>query len=154
MPVYLRRLSTWVALTACLFPVSRAVAVDGGATLTTHSKNLKGSITLSDAGRDRHGMKKYAYRIELSSPTCRSTFTGFADFFKRSGELTDSTYLQNGKIVKTTLFKDSNAVGTVILEIDTDSPKPGFAGASFYTPKPVPGSCVKGEGGGIDFYTW
>lgn len=138
-------------LTICSF-ASASHAADQGTTLRSKDVPYSATITLQDAGQDTDGKKLIAYRINLSSAKCKSVIAGNAKFFaKTDGQQDDSTFLQNGDVVKTNIFKDHGKDGDITLTMDIESKRPQYAGILIDN-APAGGGCFKLNNVSFDFY--
>jgi hypothetical protein len=138
-----------LALVTMLPTSSRAA---GDATLKAQDVRFSASIAFADAGLI-DGKKAVSYRVVLTSKTCHSVIAGVAKFFSKTDDAgDDSSFLENGEVVKTNVFLDEGESGHTLLTVDVQSKHPRYANFVLTNASVSAASCVLAEGVGLDFY--
>jgi hypothetical protein len=116
-------------------------------------KPYEGSIQLADGAAKSGKQRAVDYRISLKGPKCHTTLEGRAVFFADKDEMgDDSSFLRNGEVVKTRIFKGSGTGGDVMLIMDVESKNPRYANVMVSNASVADGGCVKAKAFGVDFY--
>ena len=130
-------------------------AADQDTMLRSTDVPYSATISLRDAGRDIDGRRLISYRINLASAKCEDlVIAGHAKFYAMTdGMQVDSTFLPNGQVVKTSIFKDYGKNGEIDITMDVESARPQYAGVLINHSPAVNGACFKINEVSYDFYS-